>query len=450
MLAVLVALLAGSPGREVPPAVSAEEYVAEWADAWSRGDPYDVARFYSPDVLVRYAQPDLELTNPASFSDTTTDGEGRAWLASWFADHTHPHAREVFGVFVDSASLVTVLTVDDLDAAVLMMLDIDDSGMITRQSTLRWRDAQKPSGLPDPRLAWLDDLVAEHLREWDDGAVAAVSELTTGDLTGPALFVVPGTDTAIAAFVTDVVDSKGCHSRMAVVLTLDSAGGVAERRFSAPDAVCGTGRRPSGPIADGLPVPAPVDEQVTGVVSHPDGSRIPLFNSSEELERLAAWGLERFVEAGLDPPVAESFTFAPVAQCASLAGVVVEAPASHPDLILCTDAYAACVPDRASCTSFDVSARFGLLHELAHIWLVEHVDDAGRRAFLTQRGLDVWRDAATPWHRRGVEHAAEILAWGLMDEEVELIRLGSPPCHDLTAGYALITGKAAPRACPAD
>jgi hypothetical protein len=421
----------------VPP----NRYVAAWADAWSRADPHDAARFYAPDVEVSYAQPDLELTNPAGFSDTTTHGKGRAWLASWMAEHSAPNNRFVTGVFVAGDSIVTTLRIDDLRTAVLVLLDLDDQGRISRQTTLRWRDARKPAGSPDPRLARIDAVIAERLAEWADGS-ARLADYQAGDLDGSAVFVVPGLPTEMVAFVVEV-PALAC--RTAVLATVDEAGLRGERRFADPSAPCPADSALGSPGQ--LSIPPPLEEQVTGWVAHPDGSLIPLFNSTAELENLAAWGLSRFVDAGLEPPAVDSFTFAPVEQCSTLSGIVVEGPGRSRDVVLCTDAFAACRPDRASCTTFDVSARFGLLHELAHAWLADSLDSHGTEQFLALRGLDVWRDAATPWHERGAEHAAEIVAWGLMDERVTLVRLGDPPCSDLAAGYTLLTGASPQRTC---
>jgi hypothetical protein len=229
------------------------------------------------------------------------------------------------------------------------------------------------------------------------------------------------------------------------VTEIGEAGDVTERRFADSRARCAEESELGSP--PGLHIPPPVDDQVTGWVPHPDGGRIPLFNSTAELEALATWGLTRFVDAGLEPPRIDSFAFAPVRQCATLSGVVVEGPDRSADVVLCTDAFAACVPDRESCTAFDVSARFGLLHELAHAWLSGSITPATTDRFLAARNLAVWRDGATPWHERGVEHAAEILAWGLMDERIPLVRLGDPPCPDLVSGYALLTGAPPLRTC---
>jgi hypothetical protein len=58
-----------------------------------------------------------------------------------------------------------------------------------------------------------------------------------------------------------------------------------------------------------------------------------------------------------------------------------------------------------------------LLHELTHAWddLSGELDDQARTAFLESRGLEAWADPESGWPHRGIEHAAEIAAWGLME-----------------------------------
>lgn len=58
---------------------------------------------------------------------------------------------------------------------------------------------------------------------------------------------------------------------------------------------------------------------------------------------------------------------------------------------------------------------FTLLHELAHAW--DQFADFDREAFLELRDLEHYRGTEVSWNRQGSEHVAEILAWGLMDED---------------------------------
>jgi ketosteroid isomerase-like protein len=455
----------------------AERFFDAWVEAWSSGDPYATARFYSHDVSFSLAQPDLELANPATFWDTTTQGHGRAWLAAWLLPQTI-HTRAIGDVFIDSENAVVTITIDELATSAWVQMRMGDAD-ITEQATLRWRDAHKPSGAPDARLAWVDTLVGDYIAAWSTGDTMALEELYVEDATvddamadpvsgqaaiaaarrldlsaaslatiapgqrsGSAVYVVPRIETEAVAIVVDA-EVDGCQARTAILLNLEGRRITSERRLPALETLrtCFAGRLGMEGWWTDLQIPASLDEQVTSMVVGANGSEISIINGSPQLEQLLAWGLGRFSAAGLSPPTVESVSFAPVPRCAGLAGVVLENDAGAPDLVLCTDAYSACVPEFLTCTEFERSARFGLLHELAHVWLVENLDEEKQVSFMEATGAVTWRDEEVPWHMRGAERAAETMAWGLMDEPVQIIRLESPPCEIAAAGFGLLTGE---------
>jgi hypothetical protein len=49
---------------------------------------------------------------------------------------------------------------------------------------------------------------------------------------------------------------------------------------------------------------------------------------------------------------------------------------------------------------------FVLIHELAHVWIEDHVRVAARRAFVSRNDLPTWNDHDHEWDDRGVELAA--------------------------------------------
>jgi hypothetical protein len=57
-----------------------------------------------------------------------------------------------------------------------------------------------------------------------------------------------------------------------------------------------------------------------------------------------------------------------------------------------------------------------LLHELAHAWSADHLDQESRDAFVARRGLPSWSGADVEYDLRGTELAAWILVWGLEDD----------------------------------
>ena len=82
-----------------------------------------------------------------------------------------------------------------------------------------------------------------------------------------------------------------------------------------------------------------------------------------------------------------------------------------------------------------------LLHELAHAWADLTLDSEMRRRFLDLRGLDIWHDNSVPWEERGFEHAAEIIAWGLLDQDLLLTSIGETDTRKLAEAFELLTGR---------
>jgi hypothetical protein len=82
-----------------------------------------------------------------------------------------------------------------------------------------------------------------------------------------------------------------------------------------------------------------------------------------------------------------------------------------------------------------------VLHEMAHAWIEREVGDDAREQFRQLRGWTHWRDhAAVAWHENGSEQAAEILAWGLLDRPMQVVRIHEASCEDLVVGYRTLTG----------
>lgn len=93
------------------------------------------------------------------------------------------------------------------------------------------------------------------------------------------------------------------------------------------------------------------------------------------------------------------------------------------------------------------SSNHVILHELAHAWEGANVDDAARERFSNRWGLDNWNDHSAPWDERGVERAADTVAFvldGIPTEPTESLRR-------FLCGYPLLTGRPLPlesaRAC---
>jgi hypothetical protein len=428
LAALLLLVVACAPAADNVP----QSWFAAWADDFSAGDHVGMARFYDPLVEVDMATPDFEISDVALFTDTTTSGVGRAWLVEWLDGATTTQKRSLGEVTVDGDTALVPLTVTDLDVAAMMVMQLDD-GLIASQSTLRWRYAHKPGGTPDGRLTWLDTLVEAHV------APRRIAVTTAGTRSFPAVFVTAGPDTKLAVVVLE--PAGDCTGPDAVWLTLDDGSITDQRDFRSPNRCPGvrTGQWRS------LEVPGQVEETVSGLVDL--AGPVALYNSTPELEALLWWSFDRFQAAGLAFPELAGVSFAPADACVRRGGLTTpSSDGAH--VVVCVDTVDACDPSPADCAAFTTPARLGLLHELGHAWLLDHIDAATRMRFLEFSALEAWADTSAPWHDRGVEQAAEILAWGLMTDPPELVRLGRPPCGHLVAGYTILTGRSPAHECP--
>ncbi len=146
---------------------------------------------------------------------------------------------------------------------------------------------------------------------------------------------------------------------------------------------------------------------------------------------VAPWARERFVEAGLTLPLFNIEAAGGVDDCGGNTAVAIHGTSTS-RIILCTNSDAS-----------DVVLKRTVLHEMAHIWARAHVDGETRDAFIALRGVPSWDDESR-WDLRGSEHAAEIITWALMDDELQLLTLADHDPASLTAGYELLTGMRPP------
>jgi hypothetical protein len=82
-----------------------------------------------------------------------------------------------------------------------------------------------------------------------------------------------------------------------------------------------------------------------------------------------------------------------------------------------------------------------LLHEVAHAWIDIGLDVERRERFMEWRAAVTWMSRDHPWHERGVEHAAEAVAWGVADQPYHPhVALVDRTCASLRHGFELLTG----------
>jgi len=203
---------------------------------------------------------------------------------------------------------------------------------------------------------------------------------------------------------------------------------------------------PHYPLEEGRLFPTPT---LSTVLPTANDREVEVYNASDDQIELVAWAIDRFGEKGLVFPDVAEIVFPPTAACeGGLSGVAVHREGGS-SIDVCATTEDVSPEDATDDFSPTRTVRRTILHELAHIWNSAHVSDYRKEAFVAERGLDVWIGDGIDWDRRGSEHAAEILMWGLMDEAVPMLRLKQRSCADLAAGYRILTGRV-PRARIAD
>lgn len=274
-----------------------------------------------------------------------------------------------------------------------------------------------------------------------------------GSAEGPSVYLGPrdyAQDPQRAVGVYEVMDADGCARRVAVHWVLDDGLIVTEHRYWHVETLrrCAAERLPDGWWSK-LELPEPSDEVVTGVLRTVAGQDLAIRNGTERLEEFLEYGLERFAAAGLDEPVLDTITFEPSRSCVERTGRVLDDGSSR-DLFLCLYESDLC-PGSDSCTEPTLSVRIDILHELGHVWILDHVGERQQRELLELTGRPAWSDLDVPWPERGAEYSAEVIAWGLLDRSLPMVRIAAPPCEELWAAYQLLTGIAPlrdPAECP--
>lgn len=241
-----------------------------------------------------------------------------------------------------------------------------------------------------------------------------------------------------------VDDGHGCPDHLALVLRQDPAGLItSEQRYHRADALnsCTLGTHLPSAWWDHLTVPSSVSGQRTGTVGAREAE---IWNGTPGLQQLLSWAYDRYAAVPLSTDSVDRITFVPPAAdaCDGLLGMILGS-----EINLCFDADMACL-DRA-CDRWETWAKETVLHELAHAWIATHVNPDTRRAFLARTHLTTWDSGLAQWADRGVEWAAETIAWGLMDEPYHPRReLKLPSCSERAALFQLLTNGSNPISPP--
>jgi hypothetical protein len=284
---------------------------------------------------------------------------------------------------------------------------------------------------------------------WPSVGLISIADLPQGG--GRAVHGTPSNEDRMRAeelrLVIEVDDGSGCPGLMAVALGLDGEQVTWERRYHYIMSV----RRCYDPATlqtgwwDELQIPSTVVAEWTGTFSYGDVT-VEVFNGTPELDGFLQWGFSRYEAAGLPLPHVSSVTFLHARSACYNLGGQASTTAEGTSITLCRTPEDICLDD--TCADWVASSRQLWLHELAHPWLDEHVDEATRTAFLEFVGLPRWADQNDPWQERGVERAADAIAFGLMDEPVEIAPEIHAECEERTSGFRVLTGTDPIAACP--
>jgi hypothetical protein len=261
------------------------------------------------------------------------------------------------------------------------------------------------------------------------------------DYRGPAIFAAgrPLDDDPFdpITLLMTVGAEGSCPHRVATVLHLSRDGLIqTEQRLHRIDDL----QRCHGTLPPGwwdtTVVPDPVLVERTGTLTLGD-LEIEVYNGTPGLEGLITWSFGQFHTHGLGTPIVHRVTFhdRQVDRCEDVTGLIL-----GDAVTLCFDATAGC--QDSDCSIWPTWATKTTLHELAHAWMDEHLTTRTIEEFLTATGMPTWSDPKHPWGQRGVELAAETIAWATSDQPVTVNpELGTHTCDQLTQYYQILTGR---------
>jgi len=172
--------------------------------------------------------------------------------------------------------------------------------------------------------------------------------------------------------------------------------------------------------------PAPVPVQSPTVVVRPARTEPVVVvgpPADRPLQALGEWAIERFEDAGMSLPPVDMHLHRDATRCGGHRGTFSPTLAR---IDVCTD------------------DRLTVLHELAHAWAHEHLDEATRDAYVAAQGLESWHDPQTDWGARGSEHAADVVAWALLEGPIAM-PLPDGPITEANDAFRSLTGFDAPR-----
>jgi hypothetical protein len=162
---------------------------------------------------------------------------------------------------------------------------------------------------------------------------------------------------------------------------------------------------------------------VTAALTVELGTTVVYAETQEQVDE-AIWALGRFDQARLDLPPLTVRLYSDRVECAGLNGKL--AHAAGGDYVI-----------------YSCGVDFTLLHEMAHAWYLYSLDEATREAFLETAQANVWKNSED-WYLAGGEHAANVVAWALMETRINQTRTRPNDIESMYDGYELLTGGGIP------
>ncbi len=141
---------------------------------------------------------------------------------------------------------------------------------------------------------------------------------------------------------------------------------------------------------------------------------------------LTLWAVDRFQEAGFALPDV-NVSFGTLDYCGGNIGLATTGN-STAEVRICRRG----------------GARKVLLHELAHVW-AHQLPDTVKQSFVELTGTTSWNTEGE-WHQHGSEHAAEIMAWALLEGNMAPHTSSFPGFESVNneEAFQLLTGRAIP------
>jgi hypothetical protein len=465
-LVVLAVACSANDGaqNDAPWGTEAVSFFEELAVEHSDNDFYGVLDFYTPSAYIEKWRGDLQ---------------GGAQVAELLRWNSGDLDQEILGVYLSSQGALTMVSWDATNEMGAVVSTIH-GGLIEAETVfdLAGPLARSLRASPDVVAAY-EGLYTTYAGAWSGGdadevaalyaptavvsdplnglvidgpgsiaasgapgmAVESYSDKDTAETITPVFLgpVAYGHDPGRAVGIFDVTDESGCVHHMATVWHLDGGLITAEDRYhdveTYPDCHAPT---PEG-WWTGLARPSPSDEVITGVLRTPAGREVHVHNGTPLLERVLKDAMARYDAAGLPEPRFDTVTFEPSRECIGRSGRLIQSEGLR-NLFLCLFESDLC-PATGACQEPTLAVRGIILHELAHAWTLDHVNDDLQSQFLELVGLEEWHPGDDlPWAEQGVEYSADVMAWGLLDRPARMARIGNPSCQELTAAFSLLTG----------